>query len=131
MNIYSKILRDKKEGRKNFAVLVDPDKTESRVCEKLANDSENAGVDLIFVGSSLLTNNNLDECIQIIKKNCNIPVVLFPGSTMQISTSADAILLLSLISGRNPELLIGKHVVAAPLLKKSGLEIIPTGYTRC
>lgn len=128
MSIYSKILRDKNEGRKNFAVLVDPDKTQNRICETLARDSQLAGVDMIFVGSSLLTSNNLDECIKILKQNCSIPIVLFPGSTMQISVNADAVLLLSLISGRNAEMLIGKQVIAAPLLKKSGLEIIPTGY---
>lgn len=128
MNLSSKILRDKKDGRKNFAVLVDPDKTQARKCETLAHESQLAGVDMIFVGSSLLTNNNLDDCIKILKANCNIPVVLFPGSTMQISVYADAVLLLSLISGRNAEMLIGKQVIAAPLLKASGLEIISTGY---
>jgi len=128
MNIYSKILLDKKEGKKNFAVLVDPDKVNGLACEELARAAQSAGADLILAGSSLLTRNNLDECIRIIKQNCNIPVVLFPGSTMQISDEADAVLLLSLISGRNAELLIGKQVVAAPLLKESGLEIISTGY---
>lgn len=128
MSIYSKILLDKKNGRKNFAVLVDPDKVNRQNCETLAREAQLSGVDLIFVGSSLLTNSNLDECIKIIKANCNIPVVLFPGSTMQISSSADAILLLSLISSRNAELLIGKQVLAAPLLKASKLEIISTGY---
>jgi putative glycerol-1-phosphate prenyltransferase len=85
-------------------------------------------VDLIFVGSSLLTGGSMDECISVLKKNCNIPVVIFPGSAMQVSAKADALLFLSLISGRNAELLIGKHVVAAPLLKASGIEVIPTGY---
>ncbi|MGI8637783.1 MAG: geranylgeranylglyceryl/heptaprenylglyceryl phosphate synthase, partial [Segetibacter sp.] len=72
--------------------------------------------------------NNLDECIQQIKSSCNIPVVLFPGSPAQISKYADALLYLSLVSGRNAELLIGQHVVSAPFVKKSGLEIMPTGY---
>jgi putative glycerol-1-phosphate prenyltransferase len=63
-----------------------------------------------------------------IKKNCSIPVLLFPGSPSQVSKYADALLYLSLISGRNPELLIGQHVISAPVIKQSGLEIIPTGY---
>ena len=72
--------------------------------------------------------NHLDECIQYIKQNCSIPIILFPGSTAQISRFADALLYLSMISGRNPELLIGQHVVSAPFVKQSGLEIISTGY---
>jgi phosphoglycerol geranylgeranyltransferase len=128
MSIYSKILNDKKEGKKNFAVLVDPDRMGRQGCETLARESELAEADLILVGSSLMTGNSLDECIKIIKANCSIPVVLFPGSTLQISHHADAILLLSLISGRNAELLIGTQVIAAPLLKASALEIISSGY---
>ncbi len=128
MMIYSKILSDKKQGKKKFAVLVDPDKVTRKNCETLAQEAGLAGVDFIFVGSSLLTSDHLDEYIKIIKQNCSIPVILFPGSTLQISAQADAILLLSLISGRNADLLIGKHVLAAPLLKESNLEIISTGY---
>lgn len=86
------------------------------------------GADLILVGGSLITNGFFDNCVRIIKKECSLPVVLFPGGIMQISDAADAILFLSLISGRNSELLIGKHVQAAPQLKKSGIEVIPTGY---
>jgi putative glycerol-1-phosphate prenyltransferase len=87
-----------------------------------------AKVDLILVGGSLIANGYFERAITIIKQHTAIPVVLFPGNTMQIDEQADAILLLSLISGRNPEMLIGKHVLAAPTLKKSGLEILPTGY---
>ena len=128
MSIYSNILQHRKEGRKQFAVLIDPDKVSKQKCETLAYEAQLAGVDLIFVGSSLLTRADLDNCIKIIKQNCGIPVVLFPGSILQISHFADAILLLSLISGRNAEMLIGKQVIAAPLLKESKLEIISTGY---
>ena len=128
MSIYSNILQHRKEGRKQFAVLIDPDKVSKQKCETLACEAQLAGVDLIFVGSSLLTRADLDNCIKIIKQNCGIPVVLFPGSILQISHFADAILLLSLISGRNAEMLIGKQVIAAPLLKESKLEIISTGY---
>src|SRR5436190_19171496 len=118
MRIYTDLLEHKKQGRKKFAVLVDPDKVNNAVCETLAAEAQITGVDFIFVGSSLLTGNHLDNCIRIIKQNCAIPVVLFPGSVMQISHEADAILLLSLISGRNAEMLIGKQVIAAPLLKE-------------
>ena len=128
MSIYSKLVQSKKEGRKLFSVLVDPDKAGKQACETLATKAQHAGVDLIFVGSSLLTTDDLDDCIKIIKQHCNIPVVLFPGSVLQISVYADAILLLSLISGRNADMLIGKQVIAAPLLKASKLEIISTGY---
>lgn len=87
-----------------------------------------AKTDFFFVGGSLLLRDSLESCIDTIKQVSKTPVVLFPGSTQQVSAKADGILLLSLISGRNPELLIGQHVTAAPYLKKSGLEILPTGY---
>jgi putative glycerol-1-phosphate prenyltransferase len=116
-------------NQKHLAVLIDPDSIENEsqlinICER----SNEASIDFILVGGSLITNGFFDTCIQIIKQHTKIPVVLFPGNIMQVSKDADAILLLSLISGRNPDLLIGKHVLAAPMLKQSGLEIIPTGY---
>ena len=76
----------------------------------------------------MVVSNYLDQCLQLIKKNCSIPTVLFPGSPSQVSKYADALLYLSLISGRNAELLIGQHVVSAPMVKKSGLEVMSTGY---
>ena len=84
--------------------------------------------DYLLVGGSLVVSQHLDECILQIRKHCDIPVILFPGSPSQISKHADALLYLSLISGRNPELLIGQHVISAPFVKKSGLEIMSTGY---
>ena len=83
---------------------------------------------IFFVGGSLVVSDHLDDCIAQIKKESSIPVILFPGSPSQLSKHADALLYLSLISGRNPELLIGQHVISAPFVKKSGLEIMPTGY---
>ena len=118
----------KKNDKRLFSLLIDPDKTGSNELEHTAISAQNAGVDLFFVGGSLLVSNTLFDTVQIIKANCDIPVVLFPGDNMQVVPNADAILLLSVISGRNAEMLIGKHVVAAPRLKNSGLEIIPTGY---
>jgi putative glycerol-1-phosphate prenyltransferase len=116
-------------NQKHLAVLIDPDSIENETqLVNICQHSNESSIDFILVGGSLITNGFFDKCIQIIKQHTQIPVVLFPGNIMQVSKNADAILLLSLISGRNPDLLIGKHVLAAPMLKQSGLEIIPTGY---
>lgn len=128
MNIYQSITQKKNEGKKQFAVLVDPGKNSDTYVEEVVKLADKSGVDYIFVGGSLLTNNNLDVCIKNIKSITDIPVVIFPGNALQMSGKADAFLYLSLISGRNPELLIGAHVITAPYLKLSGLEVIPTGY---
>jgi len=113
--------------KKAFALLIDPDKHNNKTLIKTVNLANKAKVDFIFVGGSLMSV-NIEESIKIIKENCSIPVILFPGSLLQISLNADAILLLTLISGRNPDLLIGNHVVAANILKKSKIEILSTGY---
>ncbi len=126
--LYQHFLRNKQQGHKSFAVLVDPDKVDDPKIEQLVSLALKAKVDYFFVGGSLLISNHLDDCVQKIKSICNIPVILFPGSPSQVSKYADALLYLSLISGRNPELLIGHHVVSAPFVRKSGLEIMPTGY---
>lgn len=126
--LYHQITEKKQTGKKSFAVLIDPDKVNHSSIEQLVQLSVNAHVDYFLVGGSLVISNHLDECIRQIKAACTIPVLLFPGSPSQVSKYADALLYLSLISGRNPELLIGQHVVSAPFVKKSGLEIIPTGY---
>lgn len=126
--IYSSILEKKQQGKKSFAVLIDPDKVNEQSLDALIELAKEARVDYFFVGGSLVVSDNMDECIQQIKSSCAIPVILFPGSPSQVSKYADALLYLSLISGRNPELLIGQHVVSAPVVKKSGLPIMPTGY---
>jgi len=128
MTIFKSLEQRKKQGLKSFAVLIDPDKVNTPLLDKLIGLSLEARVDLFLVGGSLVISNHLDECVQHIKKNCSIPVILFPGSPSQISKYADGLLYLSLISGRNPELLIGQHVVSAPFVKQSGLEILSTGY---
>lgn len=124
-HILTTLLESKKSGKKLFAVLIDPDKFDDAdiidLCDK-------ASVDILFVGGSIITNGNFERCIQVIKSTTRIPVVIFPGNTQQLSNDADGILLLSLISGRNPEMLIGNHVLAAPKLKASNIEIMPTGY---
>ncbi len=128
MTVYEKILKKRSEGLKQFAVLIDPDKTDDKAIAGLAKAAGDSKADYFFVGGSLLINNRLDECVKILKETTGIPVVLFPGNTLQMSWKADAILFLSLISGRNAEMLIGRHVVAAPYLKLSPLEVISTGY---
>jgi len=126
--IYNSLTEKKKQGKKSFAVLIDPDKVNKPMLDELTELCIAAKVDYLLVGGSLVISNHLDECVQHIKQNCAIPVILFPGSPSQISKYADALLYLSLISGRNPELLIGQHVVSAPFVKQSGLEIMSTGY---
>ena len=128
MNVYQKILSNKEQNRKQLALLIDPDKAEGKALEQLCKAATLAEVDFLFVGGSLLTNGSIHACLKTIKSSCNIPAIIFPGSTMQIDEQADAILFLSLLSGRNAELLIGKHVVAAPVIKEKKLESISTGY---
>lgn len=128
MDIYQQLSEAKKKGKKKFAVLIDPDKVRLGKMDKVLQLAADANVDYFFIGGSLIVNNVLDEVLTSIKQNCKIPMVLFPGNNFQLSYKADALLFLSLISGRNPELLIGHHVVTAPYLRMSQLEIIPTGY---
>lgn len=128
MNVYEHIKDCRNSSKKLFAILIDPDKQDKNALLNIIEKAKNAQVDLFFVGGSLLTNDNLNSCIETLKENCQIPVVLFPGNAMQVNNKADAILFLSLISGRNADMLIGKQVITAPILKQSSLEIIPTGY---
>jgi len=127
-NIYDSLVEKRKKGEKQFAFLIDPDKQDIDGLKRSVELGNQANIDYFFVGGSLLTTDSLDNCVKTIKGNSDKPVVLFPGNTLQISYAADAILFLSLISGRNPELLIGRHVITAPYLKLSSLEIISTGY---
>ncbi len=126
--IYEDLLKARSLGWKKFAVLIDPDKMRMGKLEQIIDLSIHSKVDYFFIGGSLIVNSQLDHCLQVIRKRCQIPLILFPGSSYQLSYHADAILFLSLVSGRNPDLLIGQHVIAAPYLKLSSLEILPTGY---
>ena len=128
MPVYQSLVDKKKNGQKSFAVLIDPDTVSASTLHETINLATDAKVDYLFVGGSLVTSDNLDATIQLIKSRCSIPVLLFPGSPSQISRQADALLYLSLISGRNADYLIGQHVISAPFVKRSGLELIPTGY---
>jgi len=116
-------------NKKSLALLIDPENTyEPDELANLLQVANQAKVDYIFVGGSLVTHDKIDQVVESIKRNTKSPVILFPGGLNQISTHADGILFLSLISGRNPEFLISKQVAAAPLVKKLGLTVIPTGY---
>ncbi len=126
--IYSEIIAKKQQGKKQFAVLIDPDKQSISGLSSFIEEALIAQVDYFFVGGSLLVSDKLDSCIRSIKEICNVPVIIFPGSPLQVSRFADAILFISLISGRNAEALIGQHVVAAPYIKRANLETLPTGY---
>ena len=127
-NIYQSILNNANNGIKMFGVLIDPDKQNVKsLIEtiKLCNETK---VDFFFVGGSIITHGDMQKTTRLIKENSTKPIIIFPGNPDQISDYADAILFLSLISGRNPEFLIGHQVTAAPLIKKTTLEVIPTGY---
>jgi phosphoglycerol geranylgeranyltransferase len=126
--IYPQLLEAKQTGKKKFVVLFDPDKMRLGKMRQALELAAECGVDYFFIGGSLVVNNMLDDVLKDIKKQCDIPMILFPGNSFQLSYRADALLFLSLISGRNPELLIGQHVISAPFLKMSPLEIISTGY---
>ena len=127
-DIYPSLCERKVNGKKSFAVLIDPDKVTNEKMPQLISLAVAAGVDYFLVGGSLLLSDYLDDCVQFIKRSCTIPIFIFPGRSTHVSKYADALLYLSLISGRNADLLIGEHVVSAPVIRQSGLEIISTGY---
>jgi phosphoglycerol geranylgeranyltransferase len=114
-------------GKKSIALLLDPDKTTGAALKKILKIAGESNCDYIFAGGSI-TFNSIDKLIDSIRELCTIPVILFPGNLLQLTLKADAILLLSLISGRNPELLIGNHVIAAPYLKDVKEKLISAGY---
>lgn len=123
-SIYNSIIS---KNNKKLAILIDPGKQNDETLIETIKISDQAKVDYILVGGSLVSE-YVHDIVNVIKRSTGIPVILFPGNLMQLSDNADGILLLSLISGRNPDYLIGNHVLAASYLKNSGLEIIPTGY---
>lgn len=127
-NIYNKIIQSKVQRKKLLAILLDPDKIVLKNLPSLISKINQSTATHIFIGGSQVKTTILDELIVKIKQNCNLPIVLFPGNPSQISAEADAILFLSLISGRNPDYLIEHQVKAAPILKQTKLEIISTGY---
>jgi len=128
MMIYDLFLSAMNQGNKLLAILLDPDKIHGDSIDETINLINNSGVDFIFVGGSIVEESVTDKLVSKIKELTSLPVVLFPGNYIQITSNADAILFLSLLSGRNPEYLINQQVKAVPYLNKSDLEVIPTGY---
>jgi phosphoglycerol geranylgeranyltransferase len=132
--IYNNILQSKLEKQKLLAILLDPDKIDLKNVRLIIEKINQSPATHIFIGGSQVNKNNIDELILKIRQNSPVrgwgalPIVLFPGNPSQISGKADAILFLNLISGRNPDYLIEHQVNAVPILKKTNLEIIPTGY---
>jgi len=126
--VYQNILEAASTGEKLLAVLIDPEKTTPHKVPFLFEKIKHAPVTHVFLGGSEVAKGKTDIMVKVIKENTNLPLVLFPGSENQISKDADALLFLSLLSGRNPEYLIGKHVQSIPILRKTSLEIIPTAY---
>lgn len=127
-DIYSNILSSVLKGKKLLAVLIDPDKTKPERLTKIVDKINQSMATHVFVGGSIVEENVTDVLVAEIKKFTNLPVVLFPGDIIQITNKADGILFLSLISGRNPDYLIGKHVESISKLKSTNLEVISTGY---
>ncbi|MCF8325065.1 MAG: geranylgeranylglyceryl/heptaprenylglyceryl phosphate synthase [Leadbetterella sp.] len=115
-------------GKKSFAVLLDPDKLNLDILQEIIDAINSAAVDYIFVGGTIIGTDFMDTLLQQLQEKTFVPKVIFPGNGLHINNKADGILFLSLISGRNPDFLIGQHVVSAPILKRSKLEILSTGY---
>lgn len=129
MTVFNHIKQIQSEKKRGLAVLLDPDNmADAAERKRIISMTAQCGVDLFLVGGSLMTEDNLDACFKDIKAYSDIPAALFPGSPVQLKKGADAVLFLSLISGRNPDLLIGQHVIAAPIIKQYGIEAISTGY---
>lgn len=128
MNVQEKIHKSISEKGAAYLILIDPDNISGEKLINFVRHCEKSCVDGFLVGGSLMMTNNLDDVLETISSVSSLPTILFPGSVSQISSKADAILFISLVSGRNAEHLIGTHVIAAPIVKKSGIEPISTGY---
>lgn len=128
MSVHAKLLETASAKGAAYCVLVDPDKIAADALPAFAEQATTAGTDAFLVGGSLIVDDSFERCIRTIKQHTNVPVVIFPGGVMQISKEADALLFLSILSGRNPEHLIGSQVLAAPIVKRIGLEAISTAY---
>ncbi|MDP6775601.1 MAG: geranylgeranylglyceryl/heptaprenylglyceryl phosphate synthase [Candidatus Latescibacteria bacterium] len=128
MSSFDDLLEVRSRLGAGFLPLMDPDRLGKQDAVRTAVLFEENGADALLIGGSFLLSIEADRMVREIKRAVAIPVIIFPGDINQISAAADAILFLSMVSGRNPELLIGQHVKAAPILKAHGLEAISTGY---
>ncbi len=127
-NIYSNWVRQTRSNSKQFCVLIDPDRSDEVALGRIVELAENNRVDYFFVGGSLLSPDKMEKCLAFLKSVTDIPAIIFPGNNLQVSPTANALLFMSLISGRNPEYLIGQQVASATYVKECGLETISTGY---
>ncbi|SNR71448.1 geranylgeranylglyceryl/heptaprenylglyceryl phosphate synthase [Lutibacter flavus] len=127
-SVLEHIKKVSEKGIKLLAILLDPDKTTIKEIPAISKRIEKLKADFIFVGGSLIENGITDLFVKSLKQHTKIPIVLFPGDYTQVTNNADALLFLSLLSGRNPEYLIEQQIKSVPFLKNSTLEIIPTGY---
>lgn len=128
MKIYNNLINTIKTKGAAYLVLLDPDRITDTKLVPFITHCESSGVDGFLIGGSLMMSGNFESFIEKVKLESSLPAIIFPGSINQVSPIADAILFLSVISGRNAEHLIGKHVIASPIIKKSGIEPISTGY---
>lgn len=126
--IHQALAEDRHAGQKRLAVLIDPDKVSRDYILQLAKYAEKGDIDYFFWGGSLVSEPQADYYLSLLKALCKLPVILFPGSMYQLNEKADGLLLLSLLSGRNPDLLIGQHVLVASRIKQLGLATSPTAY---
>jgi len=128
MKVFNKLreIAQKKGG--GYLILIDPDTRNNQELKEFVREICDRGVDAILIGGSLIINADFQESIRVVKENSTVPIIIFPGSVQQLSFKADAILYISLISGRNPNYLFGEHVIAAPYIRKMGIEPISTGY---
>lgn len=127
-SIYSDIQRSILNNEKLLAVLIDPDKFSVEDVTSFFKKVNQSIATHIFIGGSTVEDKVTEVLVSEIKKHTKRPVIIFPGDVSQITDKADALLFLSLISGRNPEYLIGKHIESIPILKNTNLEVLPTGY---
>ncbi|MBU2507528.1 MAG: geranylgeranylglyceryl/heptaprenylglyceryl phosphate synthase, partial [Bacteroidetes bacterium] len=117
MNVYKYLLDTIEKKGAAYLILIDPDKSSGDKLAQFVKLCEKSGVDAFLIGGSLMLGGSLEECIAVVKSNCNLPTIIFPGDVSQVSPSSDALLYISLISGRNADQIIGKHVLAAPMIK--------------
>ncbi len=127
-NILNYLLSVKKKKGAGYIVLIDPDKNSEKNLEEKISKINSSGVDAIFVGGSLILDNNCEKRVELIKSISKVPVIFFPGGISQLNKHYDAMLFMSILSGRNSHYLIGEQVIAAPIVKDLGIEVIPTGY---
>ncbi len=127
-SVYRYLIDVKNRHGAGFLVLFDPDRTSAETIVARAKRCENAGVDALLIGSSLMMGNGFEHFVETVAESVSVPVIIFPGEKSQVTDKADAILFLSLLSGRNPDLIIGEQVKSAPLIKSIGLESISTAY---